>query len=101
MTEQKQIKWHWDEHWDALVDENGDCVLRHLSGGIEVSESHKKLIAAAPKLLSALEDALEAIQDLMELGYLDLPKDGSSEEKLLNDMDNAIREAGGGQKDGK
>ena len=95
MSEQTPTEWHWDEHWDALVDENGDCVLRHLSGGIEVSESHKKLIAAAPKLLSALEDALEEIQNLMELGYLDVPEDGSSEEKLLNDMDNAIREAKG------
>jgi len=30
MTEQKQIKWHWDEHWDELADENGKTVLHSL-----------------------------------------------------------------------
>lgn len=60
MSEQTPTEWHWDEHWDELADENGKTVLRarSLTGGIVVSESHKKLITAAPELLDALETLL-------------------------------------------
>jgi len=51
---QTRRSWHWDEYADELVEENGKRVLRCLFGSIEVSESNKKLIAAALELLDEL-----------------------------------------------
>lgn len=85
--------WHWDEYADELVDRNGKSVLRCLFGSIEVSESNKKLIAAAPEMLEALINARQFISNGIQFGYIAKPEPGSPEAQTLGIIVDAIKKA--------
>ena len=59
--------------------------------GIESPEANARLIAAAPELLAALEEAKQFIQNGIEYGYINTPED----EDVLAMIKKAVRKAKG------
>ena len=65
--------------------------------GIESPDANARLIAAAPELLAALEEAKQFIQNGIEYGYINMPekRDHDSATETPGKIEAAIRKAKG------
>lgn len=70
MSELKATPGPWEPRHDELVAKDGNTVAIFLCcGGQEVNAANARLIAAAPELYEALDEALGLVQALINEGY--------------------------------
>lgn len=102
MTEQKHTPGPWiatrilGGWWVAEDNDPTAFYRRRIAGvaggaGIDSPAANARLLAAAPELLAALEEAKQFIQNGIEYGYINTPED----EDVLARIKKAVRKAKG------